>query len=198
MENERYYQVDDPLQIVDWVTFCGIKIPRFLITQDTFNEKLVKSTEIIEEVRKERAKGTATEDAGDTHGQFHNEYEWYRQQSLELRARIGLTMGKYLDRAIIIKSYNEVRENLSKLGVDPTKSITFSSQVEILYQDEDQPEDILIVSLLDGGHKPNWVSIESPLGTALLGHSQNEEVEYKVIHNNEPPEKIKVKIISIS
>lgn len=197
MSTEKAYPSEKPEQIFDWACYAGVKMPRYLITQESFEKKLNESSRILDEVKTEMEKGTSSEDAGDTHGQYHNEYEWYRQQSLEMKNYIGTRIGQNLNWSIIISGYEEVRTNLQETGVDPGKIATMSSKVGVLYPDETEPEEIVLVSLLDGNQNPGWVSVESPLGTALLGHIEGETVSYKLNQRNAPPTEIKVKIATI-
>ena len=198
MSAERVYPTDNPELISDWAYYAGVKMPRYLITQNSFEKKLGESSRILDEVKAELEKGTSTEDAGDTHGQYHNEYAWYREQSLSIQNTIGAKIGQNLDRAVIVPDYDKVRENLTKLGVNPSKIATLSSKMTVLYQGDDTPEEIMLVSLLDGNQNPGWVSLESPLGVALQGHSQGEDVFYKLSQKNTQTAEIKVKIITIS
>jgi hypothetical protein len=198
MSSEFEYPHSENGIINDWVEYASIRMPRFLITKESLEKKMAKSKAILAEVREEFEKGTSTEDAGDTHGQYHNEYEWYRQQSLQMRELIGRKIGQNLDLAVVISDYDEVRENLKKLGVDPGRIATISSKVGVLYPEETDPEEIILVSVLDSGGRPEWVSVESPLGLALMGHKEGDNVVYKLARQNQKPLEIPVKIASLS
>ena len=181
------------VDVDDLVVYGGVEFPRFLITQQSFASKLAKSTEISDHVRQERAKGTATEDAGDTHGQYHNEYEWYRDQDLELRASLARSIGGNLDRATVVEDYSLVKEVLESMGVRPNQVVTLTSQVSIQYgSDPDDVESILLVAPLDGGMAAGWVSIETPLAKVLEGRRAGETLPMKV-----GDERTSIKIVSI-
>lgn len=190
----RYRFVPEGEVTVDqFVVYGGVEFPRFLITQQSFAAKLAKSSEISKYIRQERAKGTATEDAGDTHGQYHNEYEWYRNQDLELRANLAMSIGGNLDRATVVEDYSLVRRTLESIGARPSQTITLTSQVSIQYgNNHNDVELILLVAPLDGRTNPGWVSIETPLAKAI-----EERKEGEVLSMKAGGEVISIKIVSI-
>lgn len=82
--------------------------------------------------------------------------------------------------------------------MNPGNTITLTSKVRVLYKGEETPEDIMIVSMLDGNQEPGWVSIESPLGSAMIGHHANEETSFKLMQKNASVTEVGIKILSVS
>lgn len=70
---ERVFHIEDSSFVPEYVTYGGVEFPRYLVTRDTFVNKMAKVREIMQGVTEEMAKGTPSGDAGDTHGQYHNE-----------------------------------------------------------------------------------------------------------------------------
>ena len=100
-------RTDSPEEVI---VFGGVQIPRHLITRSTFEVKMVRIDELMGKVRKELAKGTPREDAGDTHGQYHNEFAWYREQQITMTTDFAReNLGNGLDKAVIVEDYDVVR-----------------------------------------------------------------------------------------
>ena len=140
-----------------------------------------KVREITQGVSEETAKGTPSGNAGDTHGQYRNELAWYREQDLSRRTDLAKSIGRGLERAVVIESYDYVRATVSQVREDSGEGITLSSVVEIQYgEDPDDMEQITLVSPLDGGSRRGYVSVETPLAMVIEGKKRVDSAEFKV------------------
>lgn len=178
---ERIFQVEDESIVTEYMTYGGVEFPRYLVTRDTFEKKIKKVKEIMGGVAEELSKGTPSGDAGDTHGQYHNELAWYREQDLSRRTDLARSLGKGLDRAVIIDDYNEVRKRVNEAEINPENRVTLSSIVNLQYGvDADDIEQIMLVAPLDGGIKRGSVSVETPMAKAIEGKKQGEVAEFRI------------------
>lgn len=151
-------------------SYGGISFPRYLVTRTTFENKMRKIQRIIAGTRAAMAEGTLDTDAGDTHGQYHNELAWYREQEASMKNRLASDLGEGLVDAFLVDNYQEVRVKLLEEGINPAEVITLSSEVVIQFgEDMEDIETITIVSKLDEGMRPGWVSIEAPIAQSISG-----------------------------
>lgn len=157
--------------------YAGIVFPRYLITRTTFEEKMAKIRKIISQSKSKLAEGVSNVNAGDTHGQYHNELAWYREQEISAANRRAADLGEGLDQACIIEDYDEVRDRVKKVLNTPQIDIaTLGTRVKVAYgEDSDDVEEILLVAPLDGGSKPGWVSVNAPLARAIEGKKIGEK-----------------------
>lgn len=177
---ERILESKDEFFLVEYTVYGGIEFPRYLVLRETFEKKMKKVGEIMSSVNDEFAKGTPSEDAGDTHGQYHNEVAWYREQDLSQRTDLAKSIGKGLDRAVIIESYDDVREKIRNKGLDSENVLTISSMVNIQYgNDPRDTEQIMLVAPLDGSNQLGFVSIETPLARAIEGKKRGDVAQFK-------------------
>lgn len=191
---ERIFHIEDVSVFTEYTTYGGVEFPRYLITRETFDQKMRKVRDMMQDMKEELAKGTPSGDAGDTHGQYHNELAWYREQDLSRRLDLAKSIDRGLDQVVIIENYNNVREGLRKVGIDPSEKVTLGSVVRIEFNGNPEDlEELAIVTTLDGGAKRGWTSIETPLATAIEGKRKGEKVAFKVRETI-----TEVKIIEIS
>ena len=113
---------------------------------------------LLEEVKETRAHGDLSENF---------EYHAAKREKNKNESRI-----RYLERMlrtaqVIDDSYRE-----DEVGMNNT--------VEILFEEEGTVEEYRIVTSVRGDSLHNLISIESPLGRALLGHRAGDRVEVKV------------------
>lgn len=180
-------------EVTDWIVYGGVKYPKYLITEASLSDKLQKYESILAEIRTELAKGTPGGDAGDAHGQYHNEVAWYREQDLEMRSKLASRIGGNLQYATIINDYEEVRQLLESMGMSPETSITLSSKATIQYGESQNDTGVfLIVSPLDNNPKIGWLSTETPLAKAIQGKTVGQSASYKI-----ESEFMKVKILQV-
>ncbi len=74
-----------------------------------------------------------------------------------------------------------------------TKSIEFGHQVTVRFENDQREMTIVLVGKNDARLQPNWVSCESPLGLALIGKSQGDQV----LINDQPVTILKIDIGNI-
>lgn len=102
------------------------------------------------------------------------------------------------EQAIVENRIGELRAifgSASVLDMDnvPTDRIGIGTVVRVNDLDWDDEFDIRVVSSIEADPNKDFVSIESPLGTAIIGHTAGEEVKF------EAPDGMKrVKILSLS
>jgi len=127
--------------------------------------------EALEDVKTARAQGDLSENF-----EYHAAKKFKNQNESRIR---------YLQR--MINSATVIKETAAEdeIGVNNT--------VEIQYEDEDETEEIKLVTTVREDSLVGLISIESPLGKALLGHKIGDRV---LIHVNDSLEYY-VKVIGI-
>lgn len=85
------------------------------------------------------------------------------------------------ERAQVLSSQiAEIKQDLENSQVQsaPTQTdiIVFGSRVKIKFESDNREMDITLVGKNDSNLKPNWISVESPLGIALLNQKKNSKV----------------------
>lgn len=178
---ERIINIEDITIPAEYIIYGGLEFPKYLITRETFEKKIHIVQEMMGKIRVELADGTQSGDAGDSHGQYHNEIAWYKEQDLLRRSDLAKSIGTGLDRATIINNYDEIREIADNTDARTNGKITLSSIVTIQYNnDPNDCEQIVLVAPLDGGAKSGFVSVETPLAKAIEGKRSGDVVEFKV------------------
>ena len=114
--------------------------------------------ELIEEVKRTRAFGDLSEN-----------FEYYaaKKDKNANESRI-----RYLERMLKTASVISDRSADDEVGLDKT--------VEVYCEDDDELETYKIVTSVRGNSMNGLISIESPLGKALLGHKVGDRVYIKV------------------
>ncbi len=122
------------------------------------HRKLVERKELIEAVKEARSHGDLSENF---------EYHAAKKEKNRNESRI-----RYLERmlktAIIVEDHSKADE----VGLNNT--------VEIYCEDDDEVETYRIVTSVRGSSLNGLVSIESPIGKALMGHKEGDRVYVKV------------------
>ena len=118
----------------------------------------VRRREITEQVREARLKGDLKENA---------EYDAAREAQGHLEAKIADLEYK-LSRARIIE-----RENIAK------DKVYIGAKVTLLDLDTEEKEAYILVSKEEADYSQGKISIESPIGKALLGKKIDEAVKVK-------------------
>lgn len=121
------------------------------------NELIKKRKEISEEIKKARGFGDLSENA---------EYHAARE-SQSLNETDILKLKSILENYILIQDEDGASEDI----------ITMNSLVKIKYDGDDEIEDIVIVSKIESDPIDGKLSIESPIGQALMGKTIGDEVE---------------------
>ena len=132
----------------------------------------VKRRDISKQIGEARLKGDLKENA---------EYDAAKEAQAHLEKRIVDLQGK-LARVRIIE-----RENI------PSDKAYIGATVTVLDLDTEQKEVYMLVSKEEADYTQNKISIESPVGKALLGKAKNEEVTIQV-----PAGELRYKIVAIS
>ena len=113
---------------------------------------------LLEEVKETRAHGDMSENF---------EYHAAKREKNKNESRI-----RYLERMLRTAQVIDDSSREDEVGMNNT--------VEILFEEEGTVEEYRIVTSVRGDSLHNLISIESPLGRALLGHRAGDRVEVKV------------------
>ena len=122
------------------------------------HRKLVERKELIEAVKEARSHGDLSENF---------EYHAAKKEKNRNESRIRY-LERMLKNAVIVEDHSASAE----VGLNNT--------VEIYCEDDDEVETYRIVTSERGSSLNGLVSIESPLGKALLGHKEGDRVFVKV------------------
>jgi len=191
---ERVLIPDDEKDFIEGMVYGGVELPRYLATREAYNKRMAKVREIMEAVKADLKEGTPSGDAGDTHGQYHNELAWYREQDIQRRSELASRIGVGLDKAVLAEDYDQIRSAIGEVGVNPTEMVTVGSKLVIEYNDDsDDKEEIMLVTPLDGTMNEGWVSIETPLAKAIEGASKGDRRQFKVRDHE-----VSVRIVKLS
>lgn len=112
----------------------------------------------LEDVRETRAHGDLSENF-----EYHAAKKFKNQNDSRIR---------YLQRMIKNATVIEDESADDEAGVNNT--------VEILYEDDENTEEIKLVTTVRGDSLEGYISIESPLGKAVLGHKVGDRVNVEV------------------
>ena len=122
------------------------------------HRKLVERKELIEAVKEARSHGDLSENF---------EYHAAKKAKNQNESRI-----RYLERMLKTAEIVEDHSKEDEIGLNNT--------VELYCEDDDEIETYRIVTSVRGSSLNGLVSIESPIGKALLGHKEGERVYIKV------------------
>ena len=132
--------------------------------------KTEKRPEVIEALKEARALGDLSENA---------EYDAARTEQGQVESRIT-ELEKMIEQAVVIKEEN-------------TGKVSIGTKVKIEYIEDKEEEVYSIVGTNEADPFENKISNESPLGSALLGHEDNEEINVEA-----PGGVFKYKILEIT
>lgn len=120
--------------------------------------KLTVRKEAIEAVKEARAQGDLSEN-----------FEYYaaKKDKNKNESRI-----RYLER--MLKTAEIVSED------SKADEAGMNNVIEVYFEDDDETETYKLVTSIRGNSLDNKISIESPLGKAILGHREGERVWVKV------------------
>ena len=122
------------------------------------HRKLVVRKQALEDVKEARAHGDLSENF---------EYKAAKKFKNENESRI-----RYLERTI--KTAEIIEDNTAE-GQAGLNSI-----IRVYFIEDDEEENYKLVTTIRGNSLKNLISIDSPIGKALLGHSAGETVSVKV------------------
>ena len=128
------------------------------IREEIEHRKLVERKELIEAVKEARSHGDLSENF---------EYHAAKKEKNRNESRI-----RYLERMLKTAVFVEDESKEDEIGLNNT--------VEVYCEDDEEVETYRIVTSVRGSSLNGLVSIESPLGKALLGHKEGDRVFIKV------------------
>ena len=120
--------------------------------------KLELRPKLLEEVKETRAHGDLSENF---------EYHAAKKEKNKNESRI-----RYLERMLRTAQVIDDSSKEDEVGMNNTVSVYF--------EEDDTTEEYRIVTTVRGDSLHNLISIESPLGMALMGHRAGDRVEVKV------------------
>lgn len=121
------------------------------------HRKLVVRKEAIEAVKEARAQGDLSEN-----------FEYYaaKRDKNKNEGRI-----RYLEK--MLKTAEIVNDSSKE------DEVGINNEVEIYFEDDDETEKYKIVTSIRGNSLNGYISIESPMGKAVMGHKVNDRVYVK-------------------
>ena len=128
------------------------------IREEIEHRKLVERKELIEAVKEARS-----------HGDLSENYEYHAAKKEKNRNESRI---RYLERMLKTAVIVEDESKEDEIGLNNT--------VEVYCEDDEEVETYRIVTSVRGSSLNGLVSIESPLGKALLGHKEGDRVFIKV------------------
>lgn len=128
------------------------------IQEEIDYRKLVVRKEAIEAVKEARAHGDLSENF---------EYHAAKRDKNQNESRI-----RYLERMIRTAKVISDKSKADEVGIN--------NRVELYFEDDDETETYKIVTTVRGNSLKGLISIDSPLGKALMGHKVGDKVYVKV------------------
>lgn len=128
------------------------------IEEEIEHRKLVVRKQAIEAVKEARAHGDLSENF---------EYHAAKKDKNKNESRI-----RYLERMLKTAVIVEDSSREDEVGINNT--------VELYYEEDDEVETYRLVTSVRGSSINGRISIESPIGKAILGHKLNDRVYVKV------------------
>ena len=140
------------------------------LEEEIEHRKLVVRKQAIAEVKEARA-----------HGDLSENFEYYAAKRFKNQNESRI---RYLEKMVKTARIIEDDSKEDEVGLDNT--------VTVYFVDDDEEETYKLVTSVRGDSVSNLITIESPLGKALLGHKEgdtvsvkvNEQVSYDVIIRN--------------
>ena len=127
------------------------------IKEEIEYRKLVVRKKELEAVKEARAQGDLSENF---------EYKAAKQDKNRNESRI-----RYLDRMLKTAKIVSDTSGEDEVGIDNT--------VELYFEEDDETETYRLVTSVRGNSLEGRISIESPLGKAILGHKEGDRVKVK-------------------
>jgi len=131
------------------------------IEEEIEHRKLVVRKQLIEEVKEARAHGDLSENF---------EYHAAKREKNKNEGRI-----RYLER--MLKTANVITDNSDE------DEVGLNNMVTVYFENDDETETYKIVTSIRGNSLKNYISIESPIGKAILGAKVGERVLVKINEN---------------
>ena len=128
------------------------------LEEEIEHRKLVVRKEAIAEVKEARA-----------HGDLSENFEYYAAKRFKNQNESRI---RYLEKMVKTASIIEDDSKEDEVGLDNT--------VTVYFVEDDEEEIYKLVTSVRGDSVSNLITIESPLGKALMGHKVGETVSVKV------------------
>lgn len=128
------------------------------IQEEIEHRKLVVRKEAIEAVKEARA-----------HGDLSENFEYHAAKKDKNRNESRI---RYLERMLKTAVIVEATSREDEVGINDT--------VDLYCEDDDEVETYRLVTSVRGNSIDGRISIESPIGKAILGHKLNDKVYVKV------------------
>lgn len=128
------------------------------IEEEIEHRKLVVRKELIEAVKEARA-----------HGDLSENFEYHAAKSEKNKNESRI---RYLERMLRTAQVISDDSREDEVGINNT--------VQVYFEDDDETETYRIVTSVRGSSINGLISIESPLGKALLGHKAGDRVYVSV------------------
>ena len=128
------------------------------IQEEIEHRKLVVRKEAIEAVKEARA-----------HGDLSENFEYHAAKKDKNRNESRI---RYLERMLKTAEIVDDTSKEDEVGINNT--------VELYMEDDDETETYRLVTSVRGSSVNGLISIDSPLGKAILGHKENDRVYLKV------------------
>ena len=126
------------------------------IQEEIEHRKLVVRKEAIEAVKEARA-----------HGDLSENFEYHAAKKDKNRNESRI---RYLERMLKTAEIVDDTSKEDEVGINNT--------VELYMEDDDETETYRLVTSVRGSSVNGLISIDSPLGKAILGHKENDRVYY--------------------
>lgn len=141
------------------------------IEEEIEYRRLVERKRILEDVKEARAQGDLSEN-----------FEYYAAKKEKNRndGRI-----RYLERMLKNATIVEDTSSSDEVGLNNT--------VEVYFEEDDETESYKLVTSIRGNSMNNYISIESPIGKAIIGHRVGDRV--KVVVNDSVSYYVQIKNI---
>ena len=123
--------------------------------------KVTLRKQLLEDVKETRA-----------HGDLSENFEYHAAKREKNKNEIRI---RYLERMIRTAEVIDDSSQEDEVGMNNT--------VEVLIEEDNTVETYRIVTTVRGDSLHNLISIESPVGKALMGHKEGDRVEVKVNDN---------------
>ena len=128
------------------------------LEEEIEHRKLVVRKEAIAEVKEARA-----------HGDLSENFEYYAAKRFKNQNESRI---RYLEKMVKTARIIEDDSKEDEVGLDNT--------VTVYFVEDDEEETYKIVTSVRGDSVSNLITIESPLGKALMGHKEGDTVSVKV------------------
>lgn len=122
------------------------------------HRKLVLRKQLLEDVKEARS-----------HGDLSENFEYYAAKKAKNQNESRI---RYLER--MVKTAHIIEDN------SKDDEVGMNNQVTVLFEEDGSVETYKIVTTVRGDSLHNLISIESPLGKALMRHKEGDRVEVKV------------------